>query len=62
MTKTTKYGAYLGGALASTFLWPFINHAAGGQEPSSEQALANTLSCWVPGLGILLYLHNQNTP
>ncbi len=55
-------GAYLGGALACTFLWPFINHLSGGQEPTSEQALVNTVSCWVPGLGILLYLNNQYAP
>jgi hypothetical protein len=61
-TTTSKYGAYLGGALACTFLWPFINHFAGGKEPTSEEALMNTVSCWVPGLGILLYLQNQYAP
>jgi hypothetical protein len=60
--KSTKHGAYLGGALACTFLWPFINHLAGGKEPTSEEALMNTVSCWVPGLGILLYLQSQYAP
>lgn len=62
ISKSTKYGAYLAGAAACTFLWPFINHFAGGKEPTSEEALLNTVSCWVPGLGILVYLHNQNAP
>ncbi len=61
-SSSTRYGAYLGGALACTFLWPFINHLSGGREPTSEEALLNTASCWVPGLGILVYLHNQQTP
>jgi hypothetical protein len=62
-TSTTKaYGGYVGGALACTFLWPFINHFAGGPEPTSEQAAMMLLSCWVPGLGIVLYLQNQYTP
>jgi len=56
------YGAYVGGALACTFLWPFINHFAGGPEPTSEQAAQIMLSCWVPGLGLLLYLQNQYAP
>lgn len=61
--STSKvYGAYLGGALACTFLWPFINHFAGGPEPTSEEAAMMMLSCWVPGLGIILYLQNQYTP
>jgi hypothetical protein len=62
VSKSSKYGAYLGGALACTFLWPFINVAAGGKEPTSEEAVLNTISCWVPGLGIVLYLQNQYTP
>jgi hypothetical protein len=62
-TSTTKvYGAYVGGALACTFLWPFINHFAGGPEPTSEEAATMLLSCWVPGLGLVLYLQNQHTP
>jgi hypothetical protein len=61
-SKTKKHGPYLGGALACTFLWPFINHLSGGQEPTSEQAFLNTVSCWVPGLGILVYLQNQQAP
>lgn len=56
------YGAYLGGALACTFLWPFINHFSGAPEPTSEQAAQMMLSCWVPGLGIILYLQNQYAP
>jgi len=62
VAKSTKYGAYLGGALACTFLWPFINHLAGGKEPTEEEALLNFASCWVPGLGILVHLSNQNAP
>jgi hypothetical protein len=62
ISKSSKYGAYLGGAVACTFLWPFINYAVGGKEPTSEEALAITASCWVPGLGIVLYLSNQHTP
>jgi hypothetical protein len=62
VTKSSKYGAYLGGALACTFLWPFINVAVGGKEPTPEEALAITASCWVPGLGIILYLSNQYAP
>jgi hypothetical protein len=61
-STTKKYGPYLGGALACTFLWPFINHFAGGEEPTSEQALLYTVSCWVPGLGVLIYLQNQQAP
>lgn len=62
-SSTSKvYGSYVGGALACTFLWPFINHFAGGPEPTSEQAAMMMLSCWVPGLGIVLYLQNQYTP
>jgi hypothetical protein len=62
VATSTKYGAYAGGALICTFVWPFINHFAGGKEPTSEEAVLNTLSCWVPGLGIILYLQNQNAP
>lgn len=62
VSNSTKYGAYVGGALACTFLWPFINHFAGGPEPTSEEAAMMMLSCWVPGLGIVLYLQNQYAP
>jgi len=62
VTKKTKYGGYLGGAMACTFLWPFINHLSGGDEPTAEEAALITLSCWVPGLGIVLYLQNEHTP
>jgi hypothetical protein len=62
VSTSTRYGAYATGALICTFTWPFINHFSGGNEPTSEEALMNTLSCWVPGLGIVLYLQNQNTP
>ncbi len=61
-TKKTTYGAYLGGAMACTFLWPFINHLSGGKEPTAEEAAMITLGCWVPGLGIVLYLQNGYTP
>ena len=61
-STSRAYGAYLGGALACTFLWPFINHLADGPEPTAEEAAAIMLSCWVPGLGIVLYLQNQYTP
>lgn len=62
VSTSTKYGAFVTGALICTFTWPFINHFAGGKEPTSEEALMNTLSCWVPGLGIILYLQEQYRP
>lgn len=62
VTSSTKYGAFVTGALICTFTWPFINHFTGGKEPTSEEALMNTLSCWVPGLGIILFLQNQYGP
>ncbi|MBS4083645.1 MAG: hypothetical protein KGZ73_08855 [Rhizobiales bacterium] len=60
VTNKKVYGSYLGGAMACTFLWPFINHLSGGEEPTSEEAALITLGCWVPGLGIVLHLQNQN--
>jgi hypothetical protein len=60
VTKNSSAGgAFLAGAALCSALWPFINLALGGKEPTSEEALLNTVSCWVPGLGLVLYLQQQ---
>jgi hypothetical protein len=59
VTKKSAAGAFVAGAALCTGLWPFINLALGGKEPTSEEALLNTISCWVPGLGLILYLQEQ---
>jgi hypothetical protein len=51
---------YVAGAAICTFLWPFINHLSGGPEPTPEEAIQAAISCWVPGLGIVLYLQSQH--
>jgi hypothetical protein len=62
VTKTSSAGSYLGGAIACTAIWPFL-HAIAGNEPTSEQALLYTASCWIPGLGLILLLQQQqNAP
>jgi hypothetical protein len=53
---------YVAGAALCTFLWPFINHLSGGPEPTPEEAIQAAISCWVPGLGIVLYLQSQYAP
>jgi hypothetical protein len=58
VTKTSSAGSYLGGAIACTAIWPFLN-AALGYEPTSEQAVLYTASCWIPGLGLILFLREQ---
>ena len=59
VTKSSSIaGAYLGGAIACTAIWPFLT-AALGQQPTSEEAIMYTASCWVPGLGLILYLKQQ---
>ncbi len=58
VTKTSSAGSYLGGAIACTAIWPFLN-AVLGYEPTSEQAVLYTASCWIPGLGLILFLQEQ---
>jgi hypothetical protein len=58
-TTSSAAGAFVAGAALCTGLWPFINLALGGREPTTEEALLNTISCWVPGLGLILYLQGQ---
>lgn len=53
------FNGYVAGAAICTVAWPFINVALGLPEPTPEEALLNSVSCWVPGLGILLYLQQQ---
>jgi sulfite exporter TauE/SafE len=57
--KNKILSGYATGALICTLVWPFINHFAGGKEPTSEEAVMNMVSCWVPGLGIIAYLAQQ---
>jgi len=59
VVKKSSAGSFVTGAAACTFLWPFINLALGGKEPTPEEALLNTASCWVPGLGLILFLQQQ---
>lgn len=59
VTKSSSVaGAYVGGAIACTAIWPFL-YAALGHEPTPEQALLYTASCWVPGLGLIVFLQQQ---
>ncbi len=59
VVKKSNAGAFVAGAALCSALWPFINLALGGKEPTPEEALLNTVSCWVPGLGLVLYLREQ---
>jgi len=59
VVKKTSAGSFVTGGIVCTVLWPFINVALGGKEPTPEEALLNTASCWVPGLGLILFLQQQ---
>ncbi len=59
VVKKSSAGAFVAGAAICSALWPFLNAALGGKEPTPEEVLLNMASCWVPGLGIILYLREQ---